>query len=54
MKKINKRDQFFLEGNKVFLRAFEEQDGKYLKIWLNNKKINYFLEIQSSAVFQHA
>ena len=45
MKKINKRDQFFLEGNKVFLRAFEEQDGKYLKIWLNNKKINYFLEM---------
>jgi len=45
MKEPIYKKNHFLEGKKVYLRSFEKDDGSYLKIWLNNKKINYYLEM---------
>ena len=35
----------YLTGDKVAFRAFKTCDGDYLKDWLNNNKINYYLEM---------
>jgi len=40
-----KKEKNFLEGEKVALRDFKLSDGKLLKLWLSNKKVNYFLEM---------
>ena len=42
---VLKKENNFLEGEKVILRDFKLSDGKLFKIWLNNKKVNYFLEM---------
>ena len=41
-KKVEKK---YLTGNKVAFRAFKSCDADYLKDWLNNDKINYYLEM---------
>ena len=40
-----KKEKTFIEGDKVLLRAFKASDGKFLKQWLSNKEVSFFLEM---------